>query len=92
MPDSVESRLATIEQVLRDMRDDIQEGTAERLRIRGRLHDLEATAQGLIHFVREQKRQDENQWRRIELRLQWMTFVVGALGLVLAIGVFVTGK
>ena len=70
-------RIATLEQLGRDIRDDIGAWTHEQERTRHRLHELEATVRGLVLASDiAVKNTDKRQWR-MELRVQVLTLVVG---------------
>lgn len=88
-PPSDPERLATIEQVLRDLRDDLHELRAQHKEDHHRLRAVEAAT---IALVGEQKRAHERrdyQLRRLGIKLQWVTLGVGvcsfALGALVAI-------
>jgi hypothetical protein len=88
-PQTDQERLATIEQVLRDVRDDVHELREQRKEDHHRLRAVEA---GQLLLIEEQKRTREHrdyQLRRLAIKLQWVTLGVGfgsfALGAVVAL-------
>ena len=74
---SVEERLATIEQVLRDVRDDVAAAVSERHGITRRLHDVEGAMNEITTADRLGRRATETRQRRIELRLQVLAVMIG---------------
>jgi hypothetical protein len=73
-------RLATLEQVARELPGDLAEIKHEQERARGRLHTLEASVQGLMLTQKEARRAEAAQYRRLELRLQRLALAVMAAG------------
>jgi hypothetical protein len=69
-------RLATIEQVLKDVRDDIHDVREEQKEDHHRLRNVEeATTQLVGEHKRTQERR-ELEMRRLGVRIQWLTLVV----------------
>lgn len=58
-------RLATLEQIVRDLRDDVRGMTEQTERSRRRLHDLEGFAQTYLDLQKVQRRQEADQYRRM---------------------------
>jgi len=82
-------RLATIEQVLRDIRDDLRDLRAEQ---KADHHRLRAVEHAVVLLVDEQKQTRDRrdyQIRRLGLKVQWLTLAVAvgsfALGAVVAL-------
>lgn len=64
MPDQGE-RIAALEVTVAEMGKDIVSLSAQIERSRTRLHNLEGFAQGVLDIQRENRRQEERQYRRI---------------------------
>ena len=77
-------RLATIEQVLQDLRGDVGDVRAEQERTRGRLHKLESTMQGLTILQRERIEQQDRLFKTLGLRLKWLSFAISLAGVIVA--------
>jgi hypothetical protein len=82
-------RLATIEQVLRDIRDDLRDLRAEQ---KADHHRLRAVEHSVVLLVDEQKQTRDRrdyQLRRLGVKVQWLTLAVAAgsfaLGVVVAL-------
>ncbi len=76
MPTDVE-RLATVEAVLLSIRDDVREVKDEVERSRARLHKLEGISNSFLSWQQEARRGEKEQYRRLGLRIQVLTVVVG---------------
>lgn len=74
-------RLATIEQILRDVRDDIVERKDEEARTRERLHKLEGLVAMLVDTQRASRTSVADRQRRLEIRMQVLTGVVAVAAL-----------
>jgi len=74
---SDDARLATVEAVLRELRDDVTELRDEGLRQRTRLHNLEGVAASFLDAQKENRRKEALQYQRLGLRIQVLTLVVG---------------
>jgi hypothetical protein len=72
-------RLATIEQQIRDIRDDVASLTAETLRTRGRLHDLEGMIGQWVSIQKENRRQEDRQYRRLGNHIQLALLLVACV-------------
>ena len=70
-------RLATVEQIARDVRDDISAWTMEQARTRNRLHEIETTVRGLVLANQIAAGDVVNRQRKLEIRVQVLTLVVG---------------
>jgi hypothetical protein len=70
-------RIATLEQVVRDVRDDLSERRAEEGRTRERLHALEKVTAGLVELQRELHRANERKLQRMNLSIQWAGVAIG---------------
>lgn len=81
MPTDAE-RLATIEQVVRDLRGDIAERKHEEERTRKRLHDIEGLLSMMVETTKEQRRGVDVRQRSLEVRMQVLTVVVGLAALI----------
>ena len=71
-----DARIAKVEQLLSDLKDDVREMRDETLRTRGRLHDLEGIAGVLVEQEKLRRRATQARDRRFGLRLQVLTVVV----------------
>lgn len=80
-------RVATVEQVSRDMQREIDDVKREQERTRKRLHDTEGLLGLLVDQQKQNRAQEARQYRRIEVRMQMLTIVVmvGTLALSLVI-------
>ena len=76
MPTDVE-RLATVEAVLLTVRDDVRDVKEEVERARSRLHKLEGISSSFLSWQQEARRSEKEQYRRLGLRIQWLTVTVG---------------
>lgn len=81
MPEPAE-RIAALEQSHADLREDVRE-LREALRSdHHRLRDVEAASALMLEASKESRRAEENRSRRLELRVQWLTIVVGVAAVV----------
>lgn len=64
---------------MRELRHDVQELSAQSERTRGRLHDLEGFAKGMLDIQREHRRQEDRQYRRVSQSISF-----GSLAMALA--------
>ena len=71
-----DARIAKVEQLLSDLKDDVREMRDETLRTRGRLHDLEGIAGVLVEQEKLRRRATQQRDRRFGRRLQVLTVVV----------------
>lgn len=74
-------RIAIVEQIVRDTRDDIRAIEAEMKRTRERVHKLEGSTAGLLQLARERNVQQDHASKRVQLRLQVLTIVVAVAAL-----------
>jgi len=90
-PDGV--RMARLEERLTGVREDMTAIVAEQLRHRTRLHNLEGICGTFLDEQRENRRSEDRQYRRLELRLQVLTVVIAIAAIATPIVVaIVTGK
>lgn len=82
MPPSDAERLATIEQVLRDMGGDFQELRDLRREDHHRLRDVESAVSLLTDASAQSRRSTDERQRRLELRTEVLAVVVGFAALV----------
>lgn len=87
MSPTEEGRLATVEAVLNELRSDIGQLREEQERTRGRLHDLEKSAQGLLLMQRERIERDERLFRNLGLRLKYLSAAIAFASLLVAVTV-----
>jgi hypothetical protein len=71
-----DARIARVEQLLADLKDDVREMRDETLRTRGRLHDLEGIAGVLVEQEKLRRRATQLRDKRFGQRLQVLTVVV----------------
>ena len=71
-----DARIARVEQLLTDLRDDVQEMRDETLRTRTRLHDLEGISGMLVAQEKLRRRATQLRDRRFMRRLQVLTIVI----------------
>lgn len=71
-----DARIAKVEQLLSDLKDDVRDMRDETLRTRGRLHDLEGVAAVLVEQEKLRRRATQQRDRRFGRRLQVLTVVV----------------
>jgi hypothetical protein len=76
-------RLATVEAVLRELRGDVTDLKVEGARTRDRLHNLEGIAGAFVNMQNENRRQEDNQYRRLGTR-------IGLAGLLLTAAVLIS--
>lgn len=84
--------MATVEQVARDIRDDIGAWTREQERTRLRLHEVEATVRGLTLAAKLVEESTQRRQRSLEIRVQLLTLVVGVGALVSPLLVYLLGR
>jgi hypothetical protein len=63
-------RLATVEAVLSELRDDVTELRKESLRSRTRLHNLEGVAGAFLDMQKQNRRREAEQYQRLGVRIQ----------------------
>lgn len=66
-----------LEAVLLELRGDVGERKHEEERTRHRLHDLEGAVNLLLEAQKMARRAEDKQYRRLELRLEVLTLVIG---------------
>lgn len=69
-------RLATVEAVLHELREDMSESRHEQERNRKRLHDLEGLAQMLVSQEKQRSRDTRENQQRTHRRLELLTIVL----------------
>lgn len=84
---SLEERVATNEQVLRDLRDDMAERVREEQRTRERLHKVEGATAMILDERRVQGRTEDANLRKLALRVQQLTLVVMVVGVLVPLAV-----
>lgn len=91
MPPSDAERLATIEQVLRDVRADVDELRVTRREDHHRLRDVESSVSLMLEAHKDARRAEDAQYRRLEVRIQVLSISIGLGGLLMAVAVAVLG-
>lgn len=81
MPPSEAERIATNEQAIRDLRGDIADIRQAARDDHHRLRDVEAAVALMLDAHKQARSAEEAQYRRLEMRLQWLTAAI-ALGTV----------
>jgi len=88
-PPTEPERLATIEQVLRDIREDVHELHEEQRRDHHRLRAVEGSVALLVDEQAKARDRRDYEMRRLGIKVQWMTLGVAfgsfALGVVVAL-------
>ena len=77
--------VAVLAERIKGIRSDVSELVDEQHRMRTRLHNLEGFAAAYLDQQRANRRGEERQYRRIELRVQVLTFVVAVAAIVVPI-------
>lgn len=77
MPEADGVAIARLQEQVRGVRKDVAEIVAELGRARARLHNLEGITQAFVDAQKMNRRREEAQYRRVELRLQVLAVVVG---------------
>jgi hypothetical protein len=70
-------RLATLEALLWEIRDDVTEVKKEAERTRDRLHKLEGISSSFLAWQKQARADEAAQYRRLGMRIQVLTVVVG---------------
>ncbi len=92
MPTS-DARLAKVEAVLLEVREDVAEIKMEALRTRDRLHKLEGVSTLFVQTQKESRRSEEAQYQRLGLRIQVLTLVIATAAIVVpVIVILLSGK
>ncbi len=76
---SADERLATVETLLWEIRDDVTEVKQEAARTRDRLHKLEGVSALFVETQKENRRKEDAQYRRLTAHLQMMGLLFAAL-------------
>lgn len=87
MGPSYETRLATIEQILREYGADLQELRKDARDDHHRLREVEAAVLQMTTLQKEARREESSQYRRLELRVQWLSLAIAFAGFVLAVAI-----
>lgn len=82
MQHSDPERLATVEQAIRDIREDIADVRTAARDDHHRLRDVEAAVALMLEAHKEARRAEDKQYRRLELRIQVLTAIVGLAAVV----------
>jgi len=86
-------RLATVEAVLRELRDDMSDLKTEMARTRTRLHNVEGVASAFVDTQKQARRGEAAQYRSLEIRIQVLTIVVGLAAVLTPLALFfITGR
>ena len=71
-------RIATLEQAVRDLSEDVQELSAQVERSRGRLHDLEGFAHASLELQKQHRRLEQRQYQKIAQSIQFGSLIMAA--------------
>ena len=78
---------------IQGVREDVAELSAEQGRTRTRLHNLEGFAAAYLDMQNENRRQEARQYRRMEVRLQVLTVVLGLAAVIFpVVSLYLSGK
>jgi hypothetical protein len=78
-------RIATLEEAVRGLREDVQTLSAQIDRSRTRLHNLEGFAQAYLDTQKVNRRQEDNQYRRMGNRIALGGLVMAAAMVMLTV-------
>lgn len=78
-------RLASLQQMVLDHRQEVVEVKVELGLIRRRLHDLEGFAAAFLAVQKENRRSEATQYRHLEVRIQLLTLTVAVAAVVTTI-------
>ena len=81
MPQSDAERIATVEEAVRDLRGAVADIRQAAREDHHRLRDVEAAVALILEAHKDARRAEETQYRRLEMRIQWLTAVVGLAAL-----------
>ena len=79
---SPDARLARVETLLADLKEDMADLKGEGQRTRGRLHDLEGVSHMLVDQEKLRREATGDRQRRLELRMEIMAVVVAVVAIV----------
>lgn len=85
MPESRPVGNDVLAERLLGVRGDVRELSEEQHRMRERLHKLEGITQMLVDTQRNAREQENRQYRRLEIRMQMLMFVVGVAAIAVPI-------
>ena len=83
-------RLAALEQQIIDLRGDIADRKHEEERTRARLHDIEGVLGLLVDQGKTARRQEAEQYRRLEQRIQMFSLLIASGMFAVALAVALT--
>ena len=84
-PESVEVRVGVLSQRVTDLVQDIDELKREVHGYHHRLRGVEAAVALLVEQQKDSRRAEQSQYRRLELRLQWLAIAVTLAGVVVSV-------
>lgn len=82
-------RITATEEQIKDLRRDLEERASEERNIRRRLHDLEGIVGTLVDHLKEARRAEERQYRRLELRLQGVLVAITLAGIITPVALII---
>ena len=85
MPESIETRVGVLSQRVVDLVDDIDELKTAVKGYHHRLRAVESAVALLVEAQKDARRAESAQYRRLELRLQWLAVAVAFAGVIVSI-------
>ena len=82
-----------MEALVTAIREDLGELKAETMRTRERLHHLETTSVMFMQAQKENRRKEEEQYKRLGLKVQWAGVALAAAAVVVTLlSIFLNGR
>jgi len=85
-------RLATIEQVLRDLREDVEAVQLEHREDHHRLRAVEGAVTQLVEHAKQAQRLQDLHLRTLGIRIQWLAAAIAFGGLALGLALALTNR
>lgn len=77
MPDSEGAHIARLEERVQGVREDLASIVSEQQAMRKRLHDVEGVTAAFLDIQKKARQGEAEQYRRLEVRIQVLTVIVG---------------
>ena len=90
MPESLESRVAALGQRVVDLVQDIDELKREVHGYHHRLRGVESAVALLLEQQKDARRDEQSQYRRLEIKLQWLAVAITFAGVIVSVAVLLT--
>lgn len=90
MPDSIDARVAVLGQRVLDLVGDIDDLKEAVRGYHHRLRAVETAVSLLVDAQKDARRSEESQYRRLEVKLQWLAVAVAFAGVIVSIVLVVT--